>query len=566
MAAECSCRLLIWVVSLLAVCSPGMLVVVGYSFHGQGVSGIPSEVRTVEFCKTVEDDIPVCGSWDYLFLSETAVENLVLAGALSLRSSNIPYMLHTRIDGIVLDFGKRSGDLLELQKILSAVGSVHGALGAARVEDGDHSIKLSVVFSLAFLEKLCRVYGRDNLHSLCNAFENALRMVIVDVDNLGRGDMASSLVNRAISVVPPDKFVLAVFIRRPTPLGSWDAAKSARTVSKYLQSSSHSGIYVAKLLADATGMDLHKRGRKLLDATATSTMPTTPIQAIPLTTSDTSTPTIVTVPGTTPVTVTPNIPSTTPSTLPSTTPVVYPPSNPITAPVSIPAATPITVPGAGALPVTNPLTTYPSPPVSTVPVTTPVTNPVGPPAVTNAPAIPGQGWCVARAGVTDAALQVAIDYACGIGGADCSQIQEGAGCYIPNTLQNHASYAFNSYYQRNPVATSCDFGGTAVIVNSNPTVGSCVYPNTASVATPATVATPSTSTTSSSPYPTGVAPLISSGTPPAVVNPVTGAPLGFMTESPQAMNTSTSRSVALVPGYHILILSSLVAAKFVWVR
>ncbi|KAI4304240.1 hypothetical protein MLD38_039782 [Melastoma candidum] len=566
MAAKCSCRLLFAVVSLLTVCSPGMLVVVGYSFRGQAGSGIQSEVRTVTFCKMLEDEIPACGSSDYLFLSETVVENLILAGALSRRPSRIPSLQHTRIDGIVLDFGKRSGDLLELQRILSEVGLVREALGAVRIEDGDRNVKLSVVLSLAFLEKLCRVDGRDKLHSFFNGFKNVLSMVIVEDDNLGRGDIASSFVNRAISVVPPDKFVLALFIGRPTPLGSFDGAESAWTVYKYLQSSSHFGIYLVKLLADASGMDLHWRGRKLLDATATSTLPMTPVQAMPITTPDTSTPTIVTVPGTTPVTVTPNIPSTTPSTFPSTTPVVYPPVNPITVPVSNPAATPITVPGAGALPVTNPVTTYPSPPVSTVPVATPVTNPVGPPAVTNAPAIPGQSWCLARAGVTDAALQMAIDYACGIGGADCSQIQEGASCYIPNTLQNHASYAFNSYYQRNPVATSCDFGGTAVIVNSNPSVGSCVYPNTASVATPATVATPSTATTSSSPNPTSVAPLISSGTPPAVVNPVTGAPLGFTTESPQAMNNSTSRSVALVPGYHVLILSSLVAAKFVRVR
>ena len=116
---------------------------------------------------------------------------------------------------------------------------------------------------------------------------------------------------------------------------------------------------------------------------------------------------------------------------------------------------------------TNPVTTYPAP-TGGVPVSTPVTNPVPPPATTNAPAIPGQCWCVARTGALETSLQAALDYACGIGGVDCSQIQQGANCYNPNTLQNHASYAFNSYYQKNPAPTSCDFGGTGTIVNTNP--------------------------------------------------------------------------------------------------
>lgn len=145
-----------------------------------------------------------------------------------------------------------------------------------------------------------------------------------------------------------------------------------------------------------------------------------------------------------------NYPTTTQVTNPATTPAI----------VTVPSATPVTV---TPTPASTPVTVSPA-----APTTTPVTNPVTTPAVAPPAATAGQSWCVAKSGAPEKSVQAALDYACGIGGADCSAIQQGASCYNPITLQNHASYAFNTYYQRNPVPTSCDFGGAAVITHTNP--------------------------------------------------------------------------------------------------
>ncbi|GAB4859406.1 hypothetical protein Ancab_010871 [Ancistrocladus abbreviatus] len=89
----------------------------------------------------------------------------------------------------------------------------------------------------------------------------------------------------------------------------------------------------------------------------------------------------------------------------------------------------------------------------------------------------GQTWCVANAGVGRGKLQAALDYACGEGAADCRQIQPGATCYDPNTIEAHASYAFNSYYQKNKRAMgSCDFEGAAYVVSQPPRFGNCEFP------------------------------------------------------------------------------------------
>ncbi|KAG4987739.1 hypothetical protein JHK85_030722 [Glycine max] len=82
-------------------------------------------------------------------------------------------------------------------------------------------------------------------------------------------------------------------------------------------------------------------------------------------------------------------------------------------------------------------------------------------------------WCVAKPSVPEETLQQAMDYACGEGGADCMEISPQGNCYNPDTLVAHASYAFNSYWQKHKRSGgTCSFGGTAMLINSDPSISS----------------------------------------------------------------------------------------------
>ncbi|KAL3597337.1 hypothetical protein D5086_008974 [Populus alba] len=96
--------------------------------------------------------------------------------------------------------------------------------------------------------------------------------------------------------------------------------------------------------------------------------------------------------------------------------------------------------------------------------------------VTPSPKPTTAGWCVPKAGVSDAQLQAMLDYACGQG-IDCGPIQPGGACFEPNTVASHASYAMNLYYQKsakNP--WNCDFSETATLTLKNPSYSGCTYP------------------------------------------------------------------------------------------
>eukprot|EP00249_Psilotum_nudum_P015788 c25520_g1_i1 orf=489-1793(-) len=90
---------------------------------------------------------------------------------------------------------------------------------------------------------------------------------------------------------------------------------------------------------------------------------------------------------------------------------------------------------------------------------------------------PKRTWCVAIEGIDDSTLQAALDYACGQAAADCEPIKFGNPCFLPNTVRAHASYVFNSNYQRNARNSgTCSFSGAGMVTTSDPSHGSCEFP------------------------------------------------------------------------------------------
>ncbi|XP_068666962.1 PLASMODESMATA CALLOSE-BINDING PROTEIN 3-like [Aristolochia californica] len=172
-------------------------------------------------------------------------------------------------------------------------------------------------------------------------------------------------------------------------------------------------------------------------------------------------------------------------------------------------------------------------------------------------------WCVARSNVSEQVLQTALDYACGAG-ADCAPIQSTGLCYLPNTLPAHASYAFNSFYQRKATAPgSCDFSGTAVVAMTDPSYGSCVYPSSPSTAG-GTVTSPGANTPGTAPI-GGGGPVIGGGSGGAGGGTVTGggggtnvsggfSPLGPTNTLPSRASSNSFSCFPLTFGFLFLTL------------
>jgi hypothetical protein len=72
--------------------------------------------------------------------------------------------------------------------------------------------------------------------------------------------------------------------------------------------------------------------------------------------------------------------------------------------------------------------------------------------------------------VNETAVQIALNFACQQGGtATCAAIQAGGSCFEPNTLDAHASYAFNAYWQQfKKTGATCSFDGLAETTTKDP--------------------------------------------------------------------------------------------------
>ncbi|KAG9141407.1 hypothetical protein Leryth_001846 [Lithospermum erythrorhizon] len=159
---------------------------------------------------------------------------------------------------------------------------------------------------------------------------------------------------------------------------------------------------------------------------------------------------------------------------PSTSP--NPPTTIPTPPDYIPIAPPADVPSPPFYEPSPPSYTVPPPPVF-------VPSPFLPPVVFPPPAVPSPPhtapakamWCVAKPSVPEPIIQEAMNYACG-SGADCDQIKSSGPCFQPDTVLAHASYAFNSYWQRTKTAGgTCEFGGSAILVTVDPSYDGCHF-------------------------------------------------------------------------------------------
>ncbi|KAA8527205.1 hypothetical protein F0562_008566 [Nyssa sinensis] len=114
-----------------------------------------------------------------------------------------------------------------------------------------------------------------------------------------------------------------------------------------------------------------------------------------------------------------------------------------------------------------------SPPIFEPPVVYPPPRGHPPPHTGAGPSV--ALWCVAKPSVPEPIIEEAMNYACG-SGADCDSIQPNGSCFEPNTVMAHASYAFNSYWQRTRVAGgTCEFGGAAMLVSVDPSNDGCHF-------------------------------------------------------------------------------------------
>jgi len=70
--------------------------------------------------------------------------------------------------------------------------------------------------------------------------------------------------------------------------------------------------------------------------------------------------------------------------------------------------------------------------------------------------------CAPKAAATDAQLGGALGWVCGSTDVDCTAINTGGAHFLPNTVRDHATWAFEAYWLKHgDSGGSCDFGGAA---------------------------------------------------------------------------------------------------------
>ncbi|KFK28432.1 hypothetical protein AALP_AA8G513900 [Arabis alpina] len=136
--------------------------------------------------------------------------------------------------------------------------------------------------------------------------------------------------------------------------------------------------------------------------------------------------------------------------------------------------------------------TNPNPPISSPDLIPPELSPLSNPSISLPPCVyppapsppptPAKKkdveglWCVAKPSVAAETLQQSLDFACGQGGANCDEIKPHGICYYPDTVMAHASYAFNSYWQKTKRnGGTCSFGGTAMLITTDPSYQHCRF-------------------------------------------------------------------------------------------
>ncbi|CAA0376493.1 unnamed protein product [Arabidopsis thaliana] len=104
-------------------------------------------------------------------------------------------------------------------------------------------------------------------------------------------------------------------------------------------------------------------------------------------------------------------------------------------------------------------------------------------------------WCMENPYAYFRRVISSLKWACK-NGADCSPLEKGGRCQDLDNYRSQASYAFNDYYQKNPIPRNCDFNGAAVLTVQDPSTPTCKFPSNSTGPYPLTSSVTRTATPS----------------------------------------------------------------------